>query len=72
MSNLYVFTQTGLNPSTYVYPYFKLHLDFEGKRLALDMLDITIWLDGENVEVTGVMSPEISETAEKVYGKNRK
>ncbi len=36
-------------------------LDFEGKRLALDMLGITVWLDGENVEVTGVIEPEISE-----------
>ena len=33
-------------------------LDFNGKRLALDMLGITIWLDGENVEVTGVIEPE--------------
>ncbi|MFC1995018.1 recombinase family protein [Chloroflexota bacterium] len=33
-------------------------LDFEGKRLALDMLGITVWLDGENVEVTGVIEPE--------------
>ena len=33
-------------------------LDFEGKRLALDMLGITVWLDGESVEVTGVIEPE--------------
>jgi hypothetical protein len=33
-------------------------LDFEGKRLALDMLGITVWLDGENVKVTGVIDPE--------------
>ena len=33
-------------------------LDFEGKRLALDMLGITVWLDGENVEVTGIIDPE--------------
>lgn len=33
-------------------------LDFDGKRLALDMLGITIWLDSENVEVTGVIRPE--------------
>ncbi|MFH1016243.1 MAG: hypothetical protein V1771_04515 [Chloroflexota bacterium] len=33
-------------------------LDFEGKRLALDMLGITVWLDGENVEVTGTIDPE--------------
>jgi hypothetical protein len=25
------------------------------KRLALDMLDITVWLDGENVEITGTI-----------------
>lgn len=33
-------------------------LDFEGKRLALDMLGITVWLDGENVEVTGIIEAE--------------
>lgn len=30
-------------------------LDFERKRQMLDMLDITVWLDGENVEITGVI-----------------
>ena len=30
-------------------------LDFEGKRQAFDMLNIKIWLDGYNVEVTGVL-----------------
>ncbi len=30
-------------------------MDFEGKRLALDMLGITIYLDGESVEVTGTI-----------------
>jgi site-specific DNA recombinase len=34
------------------------NLDFEGKRLALDMLGITVWLDGEDAEVTGVIEPE--------------
>ena len=34
-------------------------LDFEGKRLALDMLGITIYLDGENVEITGTIDPGI-------------
>ena len=34
------------------------YLDFEGKRLALDMLGITVYLDGQNVEVTGVIEPE--------------
>ena len=33
-------------------------LDFEGKRLALDMLGITVWLDDRNVEVTGTIDPE--------------
>ena len=33
-------------------------LDFEGKRLALDMLGITVWIDGESVEVTGTIDPE--------------
>jgi site-specific DNA recombinase len=33
-------------------------LDFEGKRLALDMLGITVYLDGDNVEVTGVIDSE--------------
>ena len=31
------------------------NLDYEGKRLGLDMLGITVWLDGENVEVTGII-----------------
>jgi len=30
-------------------------LDFETKRLALDMLNIKVWLDGHNVEITGVI-----------------
>ena len=30
-------------------------LDFETKRLALDMLNIKVWLDGHNVEITGVL-----------------
>jgi hypothetical protein len=34
-------------------------LDFEGKRLALDVPDITIWIDGENVEATGIADPGI-------------
>ena len=34
------------------------NLDFEGKRLALDMLDITVWIDGETVEITGTIDPE--------------
>ncbi|MFH1006075.1 MAG: hypothetical protein V1800_01070, partial [Candidatus Latescibacterota bacterium] len=35
-------------------------LDFEGKRLALDMLGITVYLDGQNVEITGVLTSEDS------------
>jgi len=34
------------------------NLDFEGKRLALEMLGITVWLDGENIEVAGRIEPE--------------
>jgi site-specific DNA recombinase len=34
-------------------------LDFESKRLALDTLGITVWLDGQNVEVTGTIDLEI-------------
>ena len=30
-------------------------LDFETKRMALEMLDIKVWIDGYNVEVTGVI-----------------
>ncbi|MDP2744090.1 MAG: hypothetical protein Q8P00_03375, partial [Dehalococcoidia bacterium] len=37
-------------------------LDFAGKRLALDMLDVKVYLDGQNVEVTGSIEsePELS------------
>ena len=35
------------------------NLDFEGKCLALDMLGITVWVDGENIEVTGTIEPEL-------------
>lgn len=34
------------------------NLDYEGKRLALDMLGITVWLDGKNIEITGMIKPE--------------
>ena len=33
-------------------------LDFEAKRMALDMLSIKVWLDGDHVEVTGVIPVE--------------
>ena len=34
-------------------------LDFEGKRLALDMLSIMVYLDGQNVEVAGTISQKM-------------
>jgi site-specific DNA recombinase len=34
-------------------------LDYKGKRLALDMFNITVWIDGENVEATGTIDPGI-------------
>jgi hypothetical protein len=34
-------------------------LDFEGKRLAFDMLDITVWLDNDNIEITGTIDTGI-------------
>jgi len=33
-------------------------LDFEGKRQALDMLGITVLLDGESAEITGTIPVE--------------
>ena len=36
------------------------NLDFEGKRLALDMLCITVWIDGENVDITGNIDSEMT------------
>jgi len=36
-------------------------LDFDMKRLALDMLNIKIWIDGSNVEITGTIPVEDSE-----------
>ncbi len=33
-------------------------LDFEGKRLALDMLGIDVYIDGQTAEVKGVIAPE--------------
>jgi FAD/FMN-containing dehydrogenase len=34
-------------------------LDNEAKRLALNMLGITIWLDGKTIEINGVLDPGI-------------
>ena len=33
-------------------------MDFDGKRLALEALDIAVWIDGENIEVAGTIDPE--------------
>jgi len=33
-------------------------LDFDMKRLALDMLNIKVWFDGQSVEVTGTIPVE--------------
>ena len=33
-------------------------LDFEAKRMALDVLSIRVWLDGDHLEVTGVIPVE--------------
>jgi hypothetical protein len=30
-------------------------LDFEAKRMALDMLNIKVWLDRQDVEITGTI-----------------
>ncbi len=37
------------------------NLDFDMKRLALDMLNIKIWVDGSNMEITGTIPVEDSE-----------
>ena len=34
--------------------------DFETKRQVLDMLGIKVWLDGENIEITGTIPVEDS------------
>ena len=33
-------------------------LDYEGKRQVLDMLDTTVWLDVETIDITGIIDPE--------------
>jgi len=38
-------------------------LDFEGKRLALDMLGIKVWLDNDTVDITGTIDPEMGAVA---------
>jgi hypothetical protein len=45
-------------------------IDFEGKRTALDMLGITVYLDGENVELTGTLDPSIVLTPSEVREHN--
>ncbi len=37
------------------------NLDFDMKRLALDMLNIKVWVDGSSVEITGTIPVEDSE-----------
>ena len=37
-------------------------LDFDMKRLALDMLNIKVWIDGLNVEITGTIPIEDAAT----------
>jgi site-specific DNA recombinase len=34
------------------------NLDFEGKRLALDMLSIKVYLNDDDIEITGMVEPE--------------
>jgi len=34
-------------------------LDYEGKRQALDMLNITVYLDGGTIEITGTIEPDV-------------
>ncbi|MFC1916974.1 zinc ribbon domain-containing protein, partial [Chloroflexota bacterium] len=36
------------------------NLDFEGKRLALDMLGIKVYLNDQDVEITGVIEPKLN------------
>ena len=38
-------------------------LNYEGKHQVLDMLGITVWLDGEKVDITGTIDPENVVTA---------
>ena len=33
-------------------------LDFEGKRLALDMLGIIVYLNEQDIEITGIIEPK--------------
>lgn len=34
------------------------NFDYDGKRRALDYLGITVWLDGQNVDITGIIEPK--------------
>ena len=40
-------------------------LDFNMKRFALDMLNIKVWLDGQNVEITGTIPVEDADVVTK-------
>lgn len=35
------------------------NLDYEGKRLAFDMLGIKVWIDADHVNITGTIDPEL-------------
>ena len=39
-------------------------LDYDSKRQVLDMLDTTVWLDGQTVEITGILDTEGVVTAD--------
>ncbi len=40
-------------------------LDFDMKRLALDMLNIKVWLEGQSVEITGTIPVEDADVVTK-------
>ena len=46
-------------------------LDFDMKRLALEMLNIKIWIDGSNVEITGSIPVENADVAAVTSGSHK-
>jgi hypothetical protein len=42
-------------------------MNYEGKRNVLDMLGITVWLDGESIEITGIIDPSIGLMPSSIY-----
>ena len=34
-------------------------LDFEDKRLATDVLNVTVWIDGKGVEIIGTIDSDV-------------